>query len=68
MTKTFKPERMDYAPIARHSDDSPSAARPLLAGKPQFESACADKTIIHSQFNLFYYEKKEVFNEFSTEF
>ena len=67
MTKTFKPERMDYAPIARHSDDSLPAAGPLLAGKQPFESACADKTIIHSQFNLFYYEKEEVFYEFSAE-
>jgi hypothetical protein len=58
---------MDYAPMARHSDDSLPAAEPLLAGKQPFESACADKTIIHLHFNLFYYEKEEVFNEFGTE-
>lgn len=41
----FQPERMDYALVARHSDDSLLATRPRFVGKPLYVSACADKSI-----------------------
>jgi hypothetical protein len=42
---------MDYALIARHSDDSLLAARPLLAGNPQYVSVYADKSTHFFNFN-----------------